>query len=319
MEDCSLVYREDTGYILAFMSGHFGNSGILVCRSVDGEHWSKPIELTESGSQNRSPSLVLHPSGHIYLLWSHVRIYRQEFGESENKRSPISNSRLVYTSSEDGSNWAKLKILPLTVRSMNNEDPYLFNGGTYIWLTWICSSGQGKVFISRTLDFERWAEPAEITSTPGYFQWPCLTVDPNGEFYAFFESRNQIMHTRSFDGRHWEPPIVLSALNKRYSHPRIGKIKDRCVLLFHEPVRLDYASFPCHASSQRIIESLRRSTEIHPVYRESHIKGSGIGNFDLLETGGTIVQDSEDKLAIAFASKRRGNWGIYFMTGEIRR
>jgi hypothetical protein len=194
---------------------------------------------------------------------------------------------------------------------MNNTDPYLFNDGTYTWLVWICSRGIGKILISRTIDFRKWGEPQEVTPMPGDYQFPCLIEDRNGGYRIFFQSRHSIWTTHSERGKSWSEPEQVFLDGIRSGSPRADLMGNGVFLLFHSPTRIHYTLL-----SGSLKDSIKWKV-ILPHYETNGADECAQGSKTMQAQGGAVVFPSEERAAVAYALKRGGQWGIYFITGEI--
>ena len=311
MGEPALLGMPDSGVLLAYMSGRSGDSGVFLCRSPDGREWTRPVQITGSGNENRSPTLARDRDGTLHLLWSHRKIEMETDPDGTSPVARAGHSRIMWSSSEDGVEWSSPKIVPVTVRDLDNTDPFLHASGDHVWLVWVCGRGKGKILVSRTVDFGLWTEPVEATPKAGDYQWPCLVEHPGGGYRIFCQSGSEIQTARSADGRNWDEPLAVPITGHPAGHPRAASTPDGILLLFHSPTRIRYSLLTENAaySGER---------EINPSYKGMTEGKPGQWTGDLQEQGGAVISLPGGKIGAAFASKIDRRWGIYFLSGRIR-
>lgn len=207
---------------IIFSGGPHGGD-ILFARSRDGGRtFSSPINLSHSIDgdgkgridrttwQNGSLDLAVAPDGRIATAWTDYEGHLW-FASSSDRDASFTQPRAIVASS-----------------TRPARAPSLAASREALYLAWSTGEDPGAdIRVATSRDGGRtFTAPVRVARSPGFSDAPKLAVDARGTLHLAYANGDDIVYTRSRDGRRFAPPVMLSRprppVTERASFPSLA-------------------------------------------------------------------------------------------------
>lgn len=200
-----LVVDRDNGLHLVWFDLSTGTNQIMYVEKTTDSVWTKPLNLSNSLSNSRSPKVVVNSQGTTHVTW-------HEYADGK--------FRIFYSQKPKGGTWSE----PYNVTSRREASTYpglaVDNQGT-VHLVWEEDTLKEDTelyytdiyYASRNPD-GTWSEAVSVSHNDGDSAYPSIAVDSQDNLHVVWEDNtlgiHQIFYATQPKGGTWSEPVNIS-------------------------------------------------------------------------------------------------------------
>ncbi len=295
--DLSIISDKEKLAVI-WIQGKIGDSSIFLY--LNDSKRSFTIQLT-SGHEDRDPRLFKFKEKY-YIIFS-----RKIIEKKDGKPSYVTPSILMLMESEDLKLWSEPRIIRINKKDVDNIEPFACANDNKIKIFWLTGNQSFKLLSSETENLDDFSKPLHVWEKEGLIHYPFIIKTGNGKFLLLFQFNHSIYFSLSDELETWQDPLYLMKHSSREYRPASIILPDNRILLFYNSSAYIWYTENLKPDNyddwfKPVQLNIKEENEVFTDYMIQEIH--------------PVLTLYNNKIFLAWASKRNGIWKIYLTEGK---